>query len=135
MSIIGTVQPNLRRRKINTQKLLVIFLFAVVPLFLLILFTYVPFVKMIQFSFHNMSYTKDKGFVGFDLKVCLRHFKRELLLSKSILLHRDNLEDVFKRESRHLKTKLSLLHLNPRSKSVVDGHHARAQLLNVGKPP
>ena len=66
MSIIGTVQPNLRRRKINTQKLLVIFLFAVVPLFLLILFTYVPFVKMIQFSFHNMSYTKDKGFVGFD---------------------------------------------------------------------
>ena len=66
VSIIGTVQPNLRRRKINTQKLLVIFLFAVVPLFLLILFTYVPFVKMIQFSFHNMSYTKDKGFVGFD---------------------------------------------------------------------
>ena len=46
VSIIGTVQPNLRRRKINTQKMLVIFLFAVVPLFLLILFTYVPFVKL-----------------------------------------------------------------------------------------
>ena len=80
MSIIGTVQPNLRRRKINTQKMLVIFLFAVVPLFLLILFTYVPFVKMIQFSFHNMSYTKDKGFVGFDnylrifTKPALRNF-------------------------------------------------------------
>ena len=66
MSIVSTVQPDLRRKKINGQKLLVIFLFAVVPLFLLILFTYIPFAKMIQFSFHNMSYTKDKGFVGLD---------------------------------------------------------------------
>ena len=66
MSIVSTVQPDLRRKKINGQKLLVIFLFAVVPLFLLILFTYIPFAKMIQFSFHNMSYTKDKGIVGFD---------------------------------------------------------------------
>ncbi|MBO7662845.1 MAG: sugar ABC transporter permease [Clostridia bacterium] len=35
-------------------------------MFLLILFTYVPFAKMIQFSFFNMSYTKNKGYVGFD---------------------------------------------------------------------
>ena len=67
MSVISSVQPDLRRRKrVNWQKLLVIFLFAVVPLFLLILFTYIPFGKMIQFSFFNMSYTKNKGFVGLD---------------------------------------------------------------------
>ena len=67
MSVLSSVQPDLRRRKrINWQKVLVIFLFAVVPLFLLILFTYIPFGKMIQFSFYNMSYTKNKGFVGLD---------------------------------------------------------------------
>ena len=37
MSVLSSVQPDLRRRKrINWQKVLVIFLFAVVPLFLLI---------------------------------------------------------------------------------------------------
>jgi ABC-type sugar transport systems, permease components len=66
MSFVGTVQPDLRRKRVNWQKVLVIVLFAIVPLFLLMLFTYVPFAKMIQFSFHNMSYTKDKGFVGLD---------------------------------------------------------------------
>jgi len=66
MNIIGTVQPDLRRKRINWQKVAVIFLFAVVPLFLLMLFTYIPFGKMIQFSFYNMSYTKNKGFVGLD---------------------------------------------------------------------
>ena len=66
MSLARTIQPDLRKKKINWQKVLVIFLFAAVPLFLLMLFTYVPFVKMIEFSFRNMSYTKDKGFVGLD---------------------------------------------------------------------
>ena len=66
MSIFKAVQPDLRRKKVNWQKVLVIFAFALVPLFLLMLFTYIPFGKMIQFSFHNMSYTKDKGIVGFD---------------------------------------------------------------------
>ena len=66
MNFVGTVQPDLRRKRVNWQKVLVIVLFAIVPLFLLMLFTYVPFAKMIQFSFHNMSYTKDKGFVGLD---------------------------------------------------------------------
>ena len=66
MSLARTIQPDLRKKKINWQKVLVIFLFAAVPLFLLTLFTYVPFVKMIEFSFRNMSYTKDKGFVGLD---------------------------------------------------------------------
>ena len=57
MSLTRSLQPDLRRKRINWQKVAVIVAFAVVPLFLLILFTYVPFVKMIQFSFYNMSYT------------------------------------------------------------------------------
>ena len=66
MSTVSLAQRDLRRKRVNWQKVLVIALFAIVPLFLLILFTYIPFGRMIQFSFHNMSYTKDKGFVGFD---------------------------------------------------------------------
>jgi len=66
VSVVSTVQPDLRRKRINWQKVAVIVLFAVVPMFLLILFTYIPFGKMIQFSFYNMTYTKNKGFVGLD---------------------------------------------------------------------
>ena len=55
MSIVSTVQPDLRKKRINWQKVLVIVRFAIVPLFLLMLFTYVPFAKMVQFSFQNMS--------------------------------------------------------------------------------
>ena len=83
MSFVGTVQPDLRRKRVNWQKVLVIFLFAVVPLFLLILFTYIPFAKMIQFSFHNMSYTKDKGFVGLDNY--LRIFTKEEYIGAMLL--------------------------------------------------
>ena len=53
-------------RQVNWQKVAVILAFGVVPVFLLMLFTYIPFAKMIQFSFYNMSYTKNKGFVGWD---------------------------------------------------------------------
>jgi multiple sugar transport system permease protein len=66
MTALKAVQPDLRRKKVNWQKVAVITLFAFVPMFLLILFTYIPFGKMIEFSFHNMSYTKDKGIVGLD---------------------------------------------------------------------
>ena len=66
MSITRAVQPDLRKKRVNWQKIAVIFLFAIVPMFLLILFTYIPFIKMIQFSFYNMSYTKNRGFVGLD---------------------------------------------------------------------
>ena len=84
MSMISSVQPDLRRKNVNWQKVLVIVLFAIVPLFLLILFTYIPFVKMIQFSFYNMSYTKNKGFVGLDnyLKVFTKdEYVKAMLLS------------------------------------------------------
>ena len=84
MSFVGTVQPDLRRKRVNWQKVLVIVLFAIVPLFLLMLFTYVPFAKMIQFSFHNMSYTKDKGFVG-GLDNYLRIFTKEEYIGAMLL--------------------------------------------------
>lgn len=57
------------RKWIGTRKVqrrLVIFTFMFVPLLLLLLFTYIPFVKMIQFSFYNMKYLGDRIFVGLD---------------------------------------------------------------------
>ena len=83
MTVLKAAQPDLRRKSVNRQKVLVIVLFAVVPLFLLILFTYIPFGKMIQFSFHNMSYTKDKGFVGLDNY--LRIFTKEEYIGAMLL--------------------------------------------------
>ena len=58
--------PSLRQRKKKRdwQKILLIVTFSVVPLLLLFLFTYYPFIKMIRFSFFDMSYTKNRGFVG-----------------------------------------------------------------------
>lgn len=75
LSVQSAAQPSLRRKQVNWQKVAVICLFAVVPMFLLMLFTYVPFIKMIQFSFYNMSYTKNRGFVGWDNY--LRVFSKE----------------------------------------------------------
>ncbi|NLO86454.1 MAG: sugar ABC transporter permease [Clostridiales bacterium] len=48
----------------NVQKWFVIVSFAIIPVFMLLLFTYYPFLKMIEFSFYNMSYTKVRGFYG-----------------------------------------------------------------------
>lgn len=49
----------------KVQKFLVIFTFMFVPLLLLLVFTYIPFGKMVQFSFYNMKYTSVKRtFVG-----------------------------------------------------------------------
>lgn len=48
--------------KVNRR--LVIITFMLVPVTLLIVFTYVPFVKMIGFSFYDMKYIGDREFVG-----------------------------------------------------------------------
>lgn len=51
----------------NTRKkkqLQVIIAFTVVPLFLLILFTYYPFMEMVRYSFYNMKYIGPRKFVG-----------------------------------------------------------------------
>lgn len=50
--------------KVNRR--LVIFTFMVFPLTLLIVFTYIPFAKMIQFSFYDMKYIGDKVWVGLE---------------------------------------------------------------------
>ena len=80
----GIAAPDLRRRKkINWQKVLLIVTFSAVPLFLLILFTYVPFFKMIKFSFYDMSYTKNKGYVGFSNY--LKIFKKDEYIGAMLL--------------------------------------------------
>lgn len=48
------------------QRGLVIVLFMAVPLILLLTFTYIPFAKMIQFSFYDMKYIGERTFVGFQ---------------------------------------------------------------------
>lgn len=48
--------------KVNQR--LVIITFMLVPLTLLIVFTYIPFGKMIGFSFYDMKYIGDREFVG-----------------------------------------------------------------------
>lgn len=48
----------------KVQRVLVIFTFMFVPLLLLLVFTYIPFGKMIQFSFYDMKYLGERKFVG-----------------------------------------------------------------------
>lgn len=72
MSTVNPTVPQPRGRRTfrewfavpKNQQRVVVFTFAVIPVFLLIMFTYYPFVKMVEWSFYNMSYTKNRGFVG-----------------------------------------------------------------------
>lgn len=48
------------------QRMLVMIAFMAIPLALLIVFTYYPFIQMIQFSFFDMKYIGPREFVGFD---------------------------------------------------------------------
>lgn len=48
------------------QKWLVIATFLFVPLLLLFVFTYLPFFKMVEFSFFKMKYLGPRKFVGWD---------------------------------------------------------------------
>ncbi len=83
MSTVAAADLRQRRKKVNWQKVLLITTFSVVPLFLLALFTYVPFIKMIKFSFYDMSYTKNKGYVGFDNY--LKIFKKDEYVGAMLL--------------------------------------------------
>ena len=59
------------------QKWIVIFVFMLVPLALLLLFTYLPFAEMVRFSFYNIKYTETPGpdnYVG--LRNYIEVFKR-----------------------------------------------------------
>ena len=46
------------------QQALIIVLFTLIPLALLITFTYYPFVEMFKFSFYKMKYVGAREFVG-----------------------------------------------------------------------
>ena len=50
----------------GAQQFLVIITFLFVPLLLLCVFTYLPFVKMVGFSFYKMKYIGPRTFVGWD---------------------------------------------------------------------
>lgn len=60
----GSFRTKLRSRKV--QKWLLIGSFMLIPLLLLLVFTYIPFFKMIQFSFYDMKYLGDKIWVGLN---------------------------------------------------------------------
>lgn len=48
----------------DKQKVIVCIVFMFVPLLLLFMFTYLPFFKMIQFSFYNMKYIGKREYIG-----------------------------------------------------------------------
>lgn len=58
----------------KVQRYLVIVTFMFVPLLLLLVFTYIPFAQMVQFSFYDMKYIGARHFVG--LKNYIDVFKR-----------------------------------------------------------
>jgi multiple sugar transport system permease protein len=51
---------------VRGQKIVVAVTFMLVPLFLLFLFTYLPFLKMAQFSFFQMKYIGNRIFTGLE---------------------------------------------------------------------
>jgi multiple sugar transport system permease protein len=57
------------------QKVLVMLAFLIVPLILLMVFTYIPFAEMVKFSFYNMKYIGARKFVG--LKNYIKVFSRK----------------------------------------------------------
>ena len=65
----------------KVQRWLVIGTFMFVPLLLLLVFTYVPFIKMVQFSFYNMKYTGTRTFVGIK-----KYFPEVNVLSHCLLV-------------------------------------------------
>ena len=62
-----TAEPTGFRKFIRadkTQRVLLIVSFMFVPLVLLLMFTYIPFGKMVQFSFYNRNYLSEGTWVG-----------------------------------------------------------------------
>lgn len=48
------------------QKVFIIVLFMIIPLTLLLMFTYIPFLEMFRFSFFDRTYSRVREFVGFE---------------------------------------------------------------------
>ncbi|HHX61585.1 MAG TPA: sugar ABC transporter permease [Epulopiscium sp.] len=59
----------------DKNKIAVCVAFMIVPLLLLFVFTYLPFLKMLQFSFYNMKYIGKREYVG--LANYIEVFKRD----------------------------------------------------------
>jgi len=57
------------------QQAMISIAFLIIPLLLLVVFTYLPFVEMVKFSFYKMKYIGDREFVGF--KNYLDVFRRD----------------------------------------------------------
>ena len=65
--LANTAEPSGFRKFIRadkTQRVLLIVSFMFVPLVLLLMFTYIPFGKMVQFSFYNRNYLSEGTWVG-----------------------------------------------------------------------
>lgn len=58
-----SLKEKIRSRSVQQGLVIVTFLFL--PLLLLFVFTYLPFGKMVGFSFYNMKYIGERTFVGF----------------------------------------------------------------------
>ena len=63
-------------RSRDGQKVFVMIAFLIVPLVLLLVFTYLPFAEMVGYSFYNMKYTGARKFVGWKnyMKVFQRSY-------------------------------------------------------------
>lgn len=72
---------NLRKwiRSRGGQQAIVIVSFMIIPLALLLVFTYLPFAEMFKFSFYKMKYVGERQFVGF--KNYIDVFKRDDLFN------------------------------------------------------
>lgn len=68
MTSVSTSKVSLKSklRSKKGQQLMVIITFMIIPLTLLVVFTGIPFVKMIEFSFYKMKYIGPREFVGFQ---------------------------------------------------------------------
>ena len=53
-------------KSMRGQQIIVTVTFLVLPLLLLFMFTYLPFFKMVEFSFFKMKYIGKRTFVGLD---------------------------------------------------------------------
>jgi multiple sugar transport system permease protein len=65
----ATVKKNKRTfgewlRSRDGQRVLVMLAFLIIPMVLLMVFTYIPFAEMVKFSFYNMKYIGARKFVG-----------------------------------------------------------------------
>ena len=77
-------------RSMRGQQILVTLVFLFVPLLLLITFTYLPFFKMVQFSFFNMRYIGRRTFVGLQNYIQIftqdTNFRQAMIVTFSYVL-------------------------------------------------